>query len=72
MNDVELTNSEIILYTHNAAEKNMLKTHLTTLKNLAGAEVTLKLQDKAEITIDDHPEYITRLKDLFGDKVEIV
>ena len=72
LNDVEFVDGQICLHTHNDAEKNMLKQHLETLKNLAGTEVVLVLQDDTIIVHDNQAEIITRLKDLFGDKVEIV
>ena len=53
-------------------EKNMLKNHLTTLQNLAGAEAKLTIQDQTTVVHDDNAEYVTRLKEIFGDKVEIV
>ena len=72
MDDVELINNKIILHTHNEAEKSMLKNHLSTLQKLAGTDVSIDLQDFDISKEDDHAEYISRLKDLFGDKVKIV
>ena len=50
----------------------MIINHLATLQNLAGAETKLVVQEQTALVQDDNAEYITRLKDLFGDKVEIV
>ena len=72
MNDVEFADGKIYLHTHNDAEKNMLKQHLTDLQTLAGEEATLVLQDDTVSVHDDNRDYVARLKDLFGDKVEIV
>lgn len=72
MDDVAFADGQIVLRAHNEAEKNMLKNHLATLQNLAGAEAKLTIQDQTTVVYDDNAEYVTRLKDLFGDKVEIV
>lgn len=72
MNDVEFKDGKILLHAHNDAEKNLLKQNLTTLQNLAGQEVNLVLQDHTVNVQNDDREIIARLKDLFGDKVEIV
>lgn len=72
MNDVAFTDGKIILHFHNEAEKNILKQQLTNLQTLAGSEATLVLQDDTAETHDEDRDIIARLKDLFGDKVEIV
>ena len=72
LDDVAFANGQIILPTHNEAEKNMLKNHLPTLQNLAGELAQITLQDYSNVMQDDSAEFVTRLKDLFGDKVEIV
>ena len=72
LDDVAFANGKIILPTHNEAEKNMLKNHLPTLQKLAGELAQITLQDCSNVMQDDSAEFVTRLKDLFGDKVEIV
>ena len=72
MDDVSFGDGQIILKTHNEAEKNMIKNHLTTMKKIAGEDIDLVLQDSSVVVQDDNAEYVARLKDLFGDKVEIV
>lgn len=72
MDDVEFDADKIILHAHNESEKNMVKNHLATLKDLAGAEVQIAVQDHTNIVQDENADYVTRLKELFGDKVEIV
>ena len=72
MDDVSFAEGQIILHAHNEAERNMLKKHLPTLQDLVGTEAKLSVQDQTEVVYDEHAEYVTRLKDLFGDKVEIV
>ena len=72
MDDVEFTKALTRCIKNYANEKNMLKNHLPTLQKLAGGLAQVTLQDHSVVTHDDNAEYITRLKDLFGDKVEIV
>lgn len=72
MNDVDFVDDKIIVHVHNDAEKTMLQQHLTMLQELAGGEVTITLQDDTVVVYDENRDYIARLKDLFGDKVEIV
>ena len=72
MNDVEFSDQNIILHMHNETEKNMLKQHLSTLQNIAGTNVNFVLQDNTTVVYDENRDYIARLKELFGDKVEIV
>lgn len=72
LNDVEFTDTKIILHTHNEAEKNILKQQLNNLQSMAGDEVTITLQDESTIERNDDRDVIARLKELFGDKVEIV
>ena len=72
MNDVEFHDHEIIIHLHNESEKLMMKQHWQDLKNLIGAEIDIKTQDDTQIIHDENRDYIARLKDLFGDKVEIV
>jgi len=72
MNDVGFTDGKILIHLHNDAEKTMLKQHFDTLQNLAGADVPLVLQDDTQVVYDENRDYVARLKDLFGDKVEIV
>lgn len=72
MDDVSFVDGQIILKMHNEAEKNMIKNHLTTMKKIAGEDIDLVLQDSSVVVQDDNAEYVARLKDLFGDKVEIV
>lgn len=71
MNDVAFQDGKICLHTHNDAEKAMLKHHLPTLQKLAG-ETQITLQDDTVTIQADNRDTIARLKDLFGDKVEIV
>ena len=72
MNDVDFSDDKIIVHIHNDAEKTMLNQHLTQLRNLAGENVTLTLQDDTVVVYDENRDNVARLKDLFGDKVEIV
>ncbi len=72
MDDVSFADGKIVLRLHNEAEKNMIKNHLTTMKKIAGENVEFVLQDNSIPVQDDNAEYVARLKDLFGDKVEIV
>jgi predicted nucleotidyltransferase len=72
MNDVAFSDGKITVHLHNEAEKAMLKQHFSVLQDLAGAEVTIVLQDDTTAVQDENRDYIARLKDLFGDKVEIV
>lgn len=72
MDDVSFADGKIVLRLHNEAEKNMIKNHLTTMKKIAGEDIDLVLQDSSVVVQDDNAEYVARLKDLFGDKVEIV
>ena len=72
MDDVEFTNDQIILHTHNEAEKNKLKNHLPTLQTLAGSEAEVIVQNVGTVVKNDNAEFVSRLKELFGDKVEIV
>lgn len=72
MNDVELIDDKIILHAHNDSEKDILKQHFTTLQTLTEPGITLVLQDDTVIVQDENRDYVARLKDLFGDKVEIV
>lgn len=72
MNDVDFGADQIILHMHNEAEKTMLKQHLSTLKTLAGDHIALVLQDDTVVVVDENRDYIAHLKELFGDKVEIV
>lgn len=72
MNDVEFVDGKIIVHLHNETEKTILKQHATDLQTLIGAEVELVLQDNTVEIQDENRDYVARLKDLFGDKVEIV
>lgn len=72
LNDVEFNEAKIILHTHNDAEKNILKQQLNNLQSMAGDDVMLVLEDDNLIDHDDDRDVIARLKELFGDKVEIV
>lgn len=72
MNDVNFNDEKITIHMHNASEKAMLKQHLPTLQTLAGADTILTLQDDTAIVYDENRDYVARLKELFGDKVEIV
>ena len=72
LNDVEFADTQIILHVHNDAEKNMLKQHLATLQSWGGDAATLVLHDDSIPMPDSNRDNIARLKDLFGDKVEIV
>ena len=72
MNDVEFHDNEILIHLHNDSEKAMLKQHLTELQTLVGPEITVKTQDDTQIVYDENRDYIARLKDLFGDQVEIM
>ncbi len=72
MNDVEFADDKIFVHVHNDTEKVMLKQHLSQLQELAGENVTVTLQDDTALVYDENRDYVARLKDLFGDKVEIV
>lgn len=72
MDDVEFAEDKIVLHAHNEGEKSMLKKHLATLQKLAESEVQITVQDQTNFVQEEHDEYVTRLKELFGDKVEIV
>ena len=72
MDDVKFQDSQIILYSHNEAEHSMLKKQIKNLQNLTGQDVELVLCDATVLVADGHEEYVTRLKEIFGDKVEIV
>ncbi|MCQ2381799.1 MAG: hypothetical protein MJ054_00665 [Clostridia bacterium] len=72
MNDVEFVGQEIKIHVHNDAEKEMLKQQLPSLQVIAGDSAKLVLQDDTVMVHDENRDYIARLKDLFGDKVEIV
>ena len=72
MNDVEFVDDKIVIHVHDDAEKTMLKQHLSTLQNIVGAAATLTLQDDTVAVQDENRDYVAHLKDLFGDKVEIV
>ena len=72
MNDVDFHDDQIVVHVHDETEKSMLKQHLPQLQELAEAGVTVTWQDDTVAVYDENRDYITRLKDLFGDKVEIV
>ena len=72
MNDVDFGDNQIILHMHNDAEKTMLQQHLSLLKTLVGGTVQVILQDNTVVVVDENRDYIARLKEIFGDKVEIV
>ena len=72
MNDVDFGDNQIILHMHNDAEKTMLQQHLSLLKTLVGDTVQVILQDNTVVVVDENRDYIARLKEIFGDKVEIV
>lgn len=72
MNDVDFRDSQIAIHAHNDSEKTMLKQHLPQLQGLAGETVTITVQDDTVVVYDETRDYVARLKDLFGDKVEIV
>ena len=72
MDDVAFANGEIWLPAHNESEKSMLKHHLATLQELAGHEAQIQIKDATQTEQIMNDEFVTRLKELFGDKVEIV
>ena len=72
LNDVEFQEHQIIIHMHNETEKSMLKQHLPTFKKLAGDDVEIVLHDDTVIVYDENRDYVARLKEIFGDKVEIV
>ncbi|MBQ7973714.1 MAG: hypothetical protein IJ295_02040 [Clostridia bacterium] len=72
MDDVAMRDGQIFMHTHNEAEKKMLKQYLKTLQEMAGTAVQLVVEDNTVVVQDDNQEYVTRLKEIFGDKVEIV
>ncbi len=71
MNDVEFKDGKICLHTHNDAEKSMIHHHLAALQTMAGGDM-IALQDDTVTIQADNRDTIARLKDLFGDKIEIV
>ncbi|MCM1404456.1 MAG: hypothetical protein NC133_03080 [Prevotella sp.] len=71
MNDVTEQDGQICLHAHNDAEKNLLTHHLPLLQKLA-EPTPLVVQDDTQTVQDDNRDTIARLKDLFGDKVEII
>ncbi len=72
MNDVDFVDDQIIVHVHNDTEKEMLKQNLPLIQSLAGENVQVTLQDDTVVVYDENRDYIARLKDLFGDKIEIV
>lgn len=72
MDDVVFQDNKIVLRIHNEAEKNVIKNHLAIIQKIAGENVILELQDCINVVEEKNDEYVTRLKELFGDKVEIV
>ena len=72
MDDIEFVDGKICLHLHNDAEKSIIKEHFSALKTMAGVDVEWNLQDDTQIIYDENRDYVARLKDLFGDKVEIV
>ena len=71
LDDVEFFDGKILIHTHNAAEKLLISQHLPALQNLAG-DTVLTLQDDTVTVQANNYDTIARLKELFGDKVEIV
>lgn len=72
LDDVAFSNSRICLLAHNEGEKSMLKQHLCALQKLAGDDVEIEIQDVAQAVKKGNDDFVVRLKELFGDKVEIV
>lgn len=71
LDDVELTDTQIIISAHNAAEYQMLKKYWPELKALTEQDC-LVLVDRTVTVNDVNVAYVEKLKELFGDKVEIV
>ena len=72
MNDVEFIDEKIIIHLHNDSEKTMIKQHISELRELSGEQNILYLKDDTVEVHDENRDYIAKLKELFGDKVEIV
>lgn len=71
LDEVQFTDTQIILPPHNATEATVLQRNLALLNRLAGVDCFVV----ADSLINEPPhndEYIARLQELFGDKVEIV
>ena len=71
LNDVAFVDGKICIHTHNDAEKTMLNHHLAELQTMAGGDI-ITLQDDTVAPQTNDRDIVARLKDLFGDKVEIV
>lgn len=71
LDEVQFTDTQIILPPHNTTEAAVLQRNLGLLNRLAGGDCFVV----ADTLINEPPhndEYIARLQELFGDKVEIV
>ncbi len=71
LNEVHFTDTQIILPPHNSTEAAVLKRNLPLLNQLAGADC-LVISDELLTEPAHNDEYVARLQELFGDKVEIV
>ena len=71
LDEVQFTDTQIILPPHNATEAAVLKRNLPLLNRLAGQECIV-LVDNLMTEPEHNGEYVARLRELFGDKVEIV
>ena len=72
LDDVSFGDGKIFLPAHNESEKSMLKHHLVDIQKLTNGEAEIQIQDATQKEQVGTDEYVTRLKEIFGDKVEIV
>ena len=71
LDEVQFTDTQIILPPHNTTEAAVLKRKLDLLNQLAGQDCIV-LADNLANEPEENGEYVARLRELFGDKVEIV
>ena len=71
LDEVQFTDTQIILPPHNTTEAAVLKRNLGLLNQLAGGDYIV-LADNLVTEPEHNGEYVARLRELFGDKVEIV
>ena len=69
LRDIEFTGNEIIIHAHNESVYGILKKHLGTLNKYAGGQyIDLQLAKKDAYKT----QVIENLKELFGDKLQVV
>lgn len=71
LNDLEITDEQILVRTHNTAEHQLLTKHLAHIRELAGTEQII-VQDCTQSDQITDTAYQERLQELFGDSLEIV